>query len=111
MKIQADKIFKHVLTFLFIIFIALYISQSTGYYEYEQYKKVALTNEQIEQFEKDVKEGKSVDVKDYVEETKKDYGNKVSNAGLQISKKIEKYVTKFVNSVFDSIASVVKDKK
>lgn len=110
MKLDANKIFKNILIFLFIIFIALYISQSTGYYEYEQYKKVALTNEQIKQFEKDVKEGKKVDVKDYVSETKKEYGNKISNAGLTISKKIEKYVKKFINSVFDNIGDVVKEK-
>lgn len=111
MKIQANKLFKNILIFLFVIFIALYISQSTGYYEYEQYKKVALTNEQIKQFEKDVKDGKSVDVKDYISETKKDYGNKISNAGLTISKKIEKYVTKFINGMFDSLSNVVNDKK
>ena len=110
MKLDINKIFKNILIFLFIIFIALYISQSTGYYEYEQYKKVALTNEQIKQFEKDVKEGKKVDVKNYVSETKKEYGNKISNAGLTISKKIEKYVKNFINSVFDSIGDVVKEK-
>ena len=110
MKIQADKIFRSILVFLFVIFIALYISQSTGYYEYEQYKKVALTNEQIKQFENDVKEGKNVDVKDYVSETKKEYGNKVSNAGLRISKEIEKHVTKFINGIFESLSKVVNDK-
>lgn len=110
MKIDPNKLFKNILIFLFIIFIALYISQSTGYYEYEQYKKVALTNEQIKQFEKDVKNGKNVNVKDYVGETKKDYGNKISNTGLKISSEIEKYVKKFINTTFDAIGKAVKEK-
>ena len=110
MKLEPNKIFKNILIFLFIIFIALYISQSTGYFEYEQYKKVALTNEQIKQFEEDVKNGKNVNVKDYVGETKKEYGNKVSNMGLTISENIEKYVKKFINGAFDTIGKAVKEK-
>lgn len=110
MKLDPLKISKNILIILFIVFIALFFSQSTGYYEYEQYKKVALTNEQIKQFEKDVKNGKKVDVKDYIGETKKDYGNKVSNTGLKISSEIEKYVKKFINGAFDAIGRAVKEK-
>ena len=110
MRLEPNKIFRNIFIFLFIIFIALYISQSTGYYEYEQYKKVALTNEQIKQFEEDVKNGKNVNVKDYVGETKKEYGNKVSNMGLTISENIEKYVKKFINGTFDAIGKAVKEK-
>ena len=57
---KPEKIFKSVLMILFIIFISLYISQSSGYYEYEQYKKVELTKEQIKKFEQDIKDGKKV---------------------------------------------------
>lgn len=108
---KPEKIFKSILIFLFIIFISLYISQSSGYYEYEQYKKVALTKEQIKEFERDIKEGKKVDVKDYVGETKKEYGNKVSNVGLKISETIEGYVQKIINNSFEAISKVVKEKK
>ena len=45
----------------------LYLSQSTGYFEYRNSKKVALTNKQIEKFEQDVKEGKNVDIENYIE--------------------------------------------
>jgi len=108
---KLENIFKTFLIVLFIIFISLYISQSSGYYEYEQYKKVELTKDQIKQFEKDIKDGKKIDVKDYIGETKKEYGNKVSNAGLKISETIEEYVQKIINSSFETISNVVKEKK
>ncbi|MBQ7140582.1 MAG: hypothetical protein IJO32_03680 [Bacilli bacterium] len=107
---KPEKIFKPILSILFIIFISLYISQSAGYYEYEQYKKVALTKEQIKEFERDIKEGKKVDIKDYVGQTKKEYGNKVSNVGLKLSETIEEYVQKIINSSFEAISDVVKEK-
>ena len=64
---KKNKIFKYLILISFIIFLALYLSQSTGYFEYKNSKKVALTNEQIKQFEKDVNEGKNVDITKYIE--------------------------------------------
>lgn len=107
---KPEKIFKTIIIVLFIIFISLYISQSSGYYEYEQYKKVSLTKEQIKKFEQDIKDGKKVDVKDYANEVKKEYGNKISNAGLKLSETIETYVQKFINNSFEIISNVVKEK-
>lgn len=106
---QASKIFKNIIVILFIIFIALFLSQANGYYEYQEYKKVALTNEQIKEFESDVKAGKKIDLKDYVGNTKKEYGNVVSNMGLTVSKKIEKYVKKAVNKSFGILSDLVSE--
>ena len=106
---KASKIFKNIIIVLFIIFIALFLSQANGYYEYQEYKKVALTNEQIKEFESDVKAGKKIDLKDYVGNTKKEYGNVVSNMGLKVSKKIEKYVKKAVNKSFGILSDLVSE--
>ena len=65
------KIFKYVFVFLFIIFMTLYFSQLTGYYEYRNYQKMVMTEEQIKQFEQDIKDGKEVDIKDYTVNTVK----------------------------------------
>ena len=55
---KKQKIFNKVMTRIFLAlligFSALYISEATGYYEFEQHKKVTLTEEKIEQFENDV---------------------------------------------------------
>jgi len=82
------RIFKIVLIIFGATFITLYFSQITGYYEYEQHKKVAFTEEQIKQFEQDVKEGKNIDIENYLKDYNKDYQNKISKAGLYLSEKI-----------------------
>jgi YbbR domain-containing protein len=91
------KTFYIIISLLFAVFITLYISQATGYYNYEQYKKTELTKDKIEQFERDVADGKNVDIKDYLENVKVDYSNTASNTGLKISNTITKYVKSGVN--------------
>ena len=51
---DSEKLIKTIFTILFVIFVTIYISQATGYYEYELHKKSELTKEQIQKFEKDV---------------------------------------------------------
>ena len=55
---MAYKCFKFTIISLLIIFLVLYISQSTGYYEFEQHRRVALTESKIKQFEQDIKKVK-----------------------------------------------------
>ncbi len=102
-----NKIFKYLLLISFITFFALYLSQSAGYYEYKNSKKVALTNEQIKQFEKDVNNGKNVDITKYIEINNKDYQNNLSKMGLTISSNLEKVVRKFISESFKVLAKLV----
>lgn len=101
------KVFKWSFILLFIIFITLYFSQLTGYYEYQNYQKMVMTEEQIKQFEQDIKEGKAVDIKDYTVNTVKNYDNSFSNLGLNLSKLISGLVKDGIIKVFDSIAGYV----
>lgn len=87
-----NKTFKIIFWVLLITFITLYLSQATGYYEYELHQKVVLTEEKIRQFEKDVAEGKNIDIEDYLENTNKNYSNKASSIGYYLSSTIGKYV-------------------
>ena len=89
---KENKIFKYIILISFITFFALYLSQSTGYFEYKNSKKVALTNEQIKEFEKDVNEGKNIDITKYIEINNKDYQNNLSKMGLHVSNILEKSV-------------------
>lgn len=106
---KPDKLFRNFMIILFVIFIALYISQANGYYEYQEYKRVALTNEQIKEFESDVKSGKKIDIKDYVGNTKKEYGNRISDTGLTVSLNIEKYIKKAITSSFGLLSDLVSE--
>ena len=104
---KENKIFKYIVLISFITFLSLYISQSTGYFEYKNSKKVALTNEQIKQFEKDVNEGKNIDITKYIEINNKDYQNKLSKTGLQVSNILEKSVQKFISESFKVLEKLV----
>ena len=101
------KIFKYILFTSFITFFALYLSVSAGYYEYKSSKKVALTNSQIKEFEKDISKGKNIDIKKYIEANNNNYNNKLSNTGLSISKKTQKFVQTIIDESFKFLSKLV----
>ena len=74
-----------ILLYLFILFVIVYLSNKTGYYEYKTYTKTRLTNESIIQFESDVKKGKNVSLNDYVTSEYKDYSNIITKAGSELN--------------------------
>ncbi len=104
---KLNKVFRYAILISFVTFFALYLSQSTGYFEYRNSKKVALTNEQIEKFEKDVKEGKNIDLEDYIDVNNKSYQNKVSKTGLSISNATEKVIQKIIGGSFKVLGDLV----
>jgi hypothetical protein len=93
MKNKRYSIFKYIFLSLFAIFLALYFSVGVGYFDYINGKKVALTEKQIQEFEKDVAAGKEVDALTYVEE-KGNYQNRISKLGLSISNVSYKIINK-----------------
>ncbi|MBE6138240.1 MAG: hypothetical protein E7173_00660 [Firmicutes bacterium] len=106
---RRNKIFRWTMFFLFLLFLTLYLSQATGYYEYEQSRKTAFTEEQIKQFEQDVKDGKEIDVNSYLENTNKNYQNNISKATLSISEAISKYMKLGIEKMFEGIAKIIEE--
>ena len=106
---KANNILKFTFIILILLFIGLYISQVTGYYEYTESKKTTLTKDAINRFEKDVKEGKEISAKNYLEE-EKEYNNKVSKLGITVSNLIEKIFNKTMSSLFKEIDRAVSEK-
>lgn len=102
------KIFNISFIVLLITFLALYVSQSTGYYNYEQHKKMVLTEEKIKQFEKDVKQGKNLDLESYLDSPVKNYQNKVSSFGYQLSYNIGKYTKFGIQKTFGFLNKVIE---
>jgi ABC-type dipeptide/oligopeptide/nickel transport system permease component len=94
------KVFKVVLTLLFIAFLTLYVSQATGYYDYQQYQKKELTAEKMKQFEEDVKAGKNIDITNYLETNIHNYNNGVSLTSLKLSTVVKHYVQKSIGGAF-----------
>ena len=66
--------FFKILTILFIIYVALFIANQTGYYEKTIRDKTFLTEEKMHEFEQDVADNKVIDIINYLPE-KEDYSN------------------------------------
>lgn len=94
------KVFKKAFLIIFIGFSAMYISQATGYYEFEQYNKKVLTEEKIKEFEQDIKNGKNIDVNNYVVKENKNYESKISKIGDELSSYVESVVVSGLNTTF-----------
>ena len=62
---------------LFVIYVCLYVMDNLGYYNIAAKNKV-ITEEKLQEFEADVKNGKEIDIKEYVRDTT-NYRNTYSN--------------------------------
>ncbi len=94
---------------IFLLFLCLYIGQAQGYYEITSYQKKVLTEDAIERFEKDVKEGKLVEAKNYLEEEKV-YSNSLNKMGMTASNTIEKIFNKTMSYIFKEVNKAVNSK-
>lgn len=85
------------------------MSQATGYYEFEQHKTTTFTKEQIKKFEKDVAEGKNIDMKKYLQNSNKDYSNKMSDIGYQLSSGVGNVVKAGIEGIFGALNKMVDE--
>lgn len=97
MRVDLNKVFKYILTMLFIIFLGIYFFQNNGYVEYQNKNKVKLTQNQIKKFEKDVAQGKNVSINKYLKNTNKNYQNNLSRLGNKTSKSISTAVSTVIS--------------
>ncbi|MCI8394057.1 MAG: hypothetical protein HFH86_01070 [Bacilli bacterium] len=88
-----------VIILLFILYLSLSIAMESGYYEAKLNQKTTLTEESIEQFEKDVREGKNVDIKDYVVEKKRDFSNGATKTGVFLSSLVEDFMSEGITQM------------
>lgn len=86
-----------VLGIFFVIYIGLYIMDNLGYYNIAAKNKV-ITEEKLLEFESDVKNGKEIDLKEYVRDTT-NYKNVYSNIGYSISMGIDSVLNKGLSNV------------
>lgn len=102
------SIFSKIFIALFFTFLTLYIAGLSGYYEYELHKRVVLTEDKIEKFESDIKEGKNIDLKDYLIEEEVNYSTNLSKTGLYLSDNFSKIVKNTVEASFSFINRLVE---
>lgn len=103
------KIFKVILGAILIFFGCTVILAVSGYYQGELQKKMILTQEAIDNFEKDVEEGKEIDVNNYLEIKEKNYDNKFSNGGRYISNKINSIISNGIKKTLKIISKAIEE--
>lgn len=96
-----------ILGLLFVVFLIIFCSSKTNYYEYHNYKKMSITNKKIEEFEKDISEGKNVNINDYIKDESKDYSNNITKVGDFISNNIFNFSSKVVKISYNFISKVI----
>lgn len=106
---KKDNIFKIVFCILLLVYLSLYFAGISGYYEYRNYKKMVLTEEQINRFEEDVKEGKEINVEDYIVEENNNHNNKIANAGKKLSFTISSSMSKVLTKCFKVISNFITE--
>ena len=94
---------------LFTFYVILLLAQSQGYYKTRSEKAKILTDEQIAKFEKDVQDGRNIDITEYIIYKDKDYTNDVSENIYKISLKLETVVDKTIKLIFNSASHAVND--
>lgn len=104
-----NKIFLCIFLSLFIFFIILLLAESQGYYKNRNEKAKILTEEQIENFEQDISQGKNIDIKKYVLYEDKNYQNKVTSNIYKVSLKLENALDDAIKLIFSGASSVVSD--
>ena len=70
MKKKVTNLFKFILITLLFFYITIYLSDMNGSYSYSNYQKSVLTEDGIQKFEEDVRNGNAIDVNNYVTKDK-----------------------------------------
>ena len=106
---KKESIFKFILLCFIICFLVILFTGKTGYYEKKLRDNSILTEEQIKKFEEDIKNGKSVDISNYVINENKDYTTKLTSDVYSVSLKLEKTIDKIVKFIFNEVGKNIND--
>jgi len=101
------NIFRIIGLTLVFLFIGLYFASNAGYIDYQSRNKTILTEEQIKQFENDVKENKAIDIKNYITSKEDEYDNNISRMSLKLSHTISETFENILNFVFGKLENVM----
>lgn len=100
-KKKKNNWFLKIIGVLFVIYLSLTIAINTGYYEAKVNEKTIVTEENMKKFEEDVKNGREVDIKDYISDTTKDYSSNTSKAGVKLASIVEKFMAEGITDMID----------
>lgn len=99
MKKKKNNPFKTIFIILVVIFSALLIASTSGYYESRIRDQVVLTEEGIKEFEERISKGEKIDLTSFLEQSSIDYSSSASNLGDNITKTLEGFLTEGVGVI------------
>lgn len=105
-KKKNNNIFLKVLAFLFIIYMALFIANISGYYEGLVKDRVTVTEEGIKEFEEKVANNEEIDITSFLNNERKDYNNNISKLGDSLTSSIENIMFKGMKLVKGIVKSL-----
>ena len=97
---MSEKFIRRCFILIIFIFLCSYFTYTSGYYEYRLHNKSDLTKEQILQFERDVKDGKDIDIHSYLEDNTVDYSNQLTKTTSLVNIKLNDYFKNLINKSF-----------
>ena len=95
-----------ILLAFFLVFIALYVALESGYYDIKMGRKATITEEKLQEFESDVKNGKEVDLKDYLTDDYIDYSSGMSRFGSKIGSSLDKLMDGGIDGFLNLLGSL-----
>lgn len=103
---KKNNIFMKILGVLFIVFIALYIANISGYYESKIRDSVVITEEGIKEFEEKVQNGEEIDITSFLNDERIDYSSKMSNLGDRVTEGLESTLVNGMGFITDILKSL-----
>lgn len=107
MNKKKDKhIVLKILGIFFLVYIALFIANLSGYYESKIRDNTIVTEEGIKEFEEKVQNGESIDVTSFLTNEREDYSSKMSNLGDNLTGSVEEIVVNGLNFFVNIVKSL-----
>lgn len=103
---MAKTILKIGFIIIVILFLVSYIVSETGYYKYSLRRKMVITSDRIKEFEEDIKNNENIDIKDYLDDDKVDYSNKITDLVYNISSKSNNIAKKTIIYFFKRLGNL-----
>jgi len=93
MKKKKGNIILKILAFLFVVYMALFIANMSGYYESKIRDRVVITDEGIKEFEKKIQNKEEIDITSFLNNEREDYSSGISNLGDKVTMGVENIVS------------------
>lgn len=95
-----------ILFICFALFTIIYYTKGNEFFEYAMYKKTKLTEKNIKEFEKDIKNGKNISNYDYVKNENVDYSTPLSTFGSEIGENIETFMNEGIKKTLKLLSDL-----